>query len=146
MEWVWASLILQRSIWVPLCRLTMSVMLETSWRCAMKGQSNSALKPTKRGKRKPVVSHEHFLMIAMLPSGAVFVVAFDNHDTDGPKTSSHWKLPNVLQAEQRVNWSGERISRTLSGQRCWITTHWNAIVQCKRQTTIQWCKWSKPVE
>lgn len=32
---------------------------------------------------------KHFLMIAVLPSGAVFVVAFDNRDTDGPETSSY---------------------------------------------------------
>lgn len=79
----------QRSVWVPLCRSTMFIMLETSWRCGMKGQSNSAFKPTKRGKRKPLVPHKYFLMITVLPSGALFVVAFDNHDTDGPKTSSH---------------------------------------------------------
>lgn len=33
--------------------------------------------------------HKHFLMIAVLPSGDVFVVALDSCDTDGPKTSSH---------------------------------------------------------
>lgn len=47
--------------------------------------------------------HKHFLMIAIIPSGAVFVVAFDDRDIDGPKTSKLLKAFQCTVAEQRVN-------------------------------------------